>query len=72
MVVLPQNHQKTIDHNGCPQPFHSMVMVTLETIESLRWLQKTVLKVQQTQRPILNLKENSSFQGLLTPKLYEK
>ena len=29
MVVLPQNHRKTIDPNGCPQPFHSMVMVIL-------------------------------------------
>ena len=37
MVVLPQNHRKTIDPNGYPQPFHSMVMVTLKTIESLRW-----------------------------------
>ena len=37
MVVLPQNHRKTINPNGCPQPFHSMVMVTLKTIESLRW-----------------------------------
>ena len=37
MVVLPQNHRKTIDPNGCPQPFHSMVIVTLKTIESLRW-----------------------------------
>ena len=26
MVVLPQNHRKTIDSDGCPQPFHSMVM----------------------------------------------
>ena len=43
MVVLPQNHRKTIDPNGCPQPFHSMVMVTLKTIESLWWLQKSVL-----------------------------
>ena len=56
MVVLPQNHRKTIDPNGCPQPFHSMVMVTLKTIESLRWQQKSVLKVQQTQQPTLNLK----------------
>ena len=29
MVVLPQNRRKTIDPKGCPQPFHSMVMVTL-------------------------------------------
>ena len=27
MVVLPQNHRKTIDPNGCTQPFHSIVMV---------------------------------------------
>ena len=32
----------------------------------------TFLKVQQTQQPTLNLKENTSFQGLLTPKLYKQ
>ena len=37
MVVLSQKHRKTIDPNGCVQPLHSMVMVTLKTIESLRW-----------------------------------
>ena len=68
MVVLPQNHRKTIDPNGCPQPFLSMVMVTLKTIESL---QKSELKVQQTLQPTLNLKENTPFQGFLTPKLYK-
>ena len=65
MVVLPQNHRKTIDPNGCPQPFHSMVMVTLKTIESLRWYQKSVLKIQQTQQLTLNLK-NIVFRGLFT------
>ena len=65
MVVLPQNHRKTIDPNGCPQPFHSMVMVTLKTIESLRWYQKSVLKIQQTQQLTLNLK-NIVFHGLFT------
>ena len=38
-----------------------MVMVTLKTIESLRWQQKSVLKVQQTQQPTLNLKNILSF-----------
>ena len=56
MVVLPQNHRKTIDPNGCPQPFLSMVMVTMKTIEILRWQQKSVLKVQQTQQSTLNPK----------------
>ena len=65
MVVLPQNHRKTIDPNGCPKPFHSMVMVTLKTIESLRWYQKSVLKIQQTQQLTLNLK-NIVFHGLFT------
>ena len=37
LSLRPKNHRKTIDPNGCPQPFHSMVMVTLKTIESLRW-----------------------------------
>ena len=68
MVVLPQNHRKTIDPNGCPQPFHSMVMVTLKTIESLRWYQKSLLKIQQAQQQqqlTLNLK-NIVFHGLFT------
>ena len=65
MVVLPENHRKTIDPNGCPQPFHSMVIVTLKTIESLRWQQKSVLKVQQTQQPTLNLKKILSFRVYL-------
>ena len=65
MVVLPQNHRKTIDCNGCPQPFHSMVMVTLKTIESLRWQQKSVLKVQQTQQPTLNRNQILSFRVYL-------
>ena len=25
-----KNHRKNIEHNGCPQPFHSMVMVVLK------------------------------------------
>ena len=33
----PKNHRKTIEHDGCPQPFHSMVMVALKTIEKMRW-----------------------------------
>ena len=60
-VIGEQNHRKTIDPNGCPQPFHSMVMVTLKTIESLRWQQKSVVKVQQTQQPTLNLENILSF-----------
>ena len=37
MIGRPQNHRKTIEHDGCPQPFHSMVMAALKTIEKLRW-----------------------------------
>ena len=48
-----------------------MVIVTLKTIENLRWQQKSVLKVQQTQQPTLNLKKNTVFQGLFTPKIYK-
>ena len=33
MVRGPKKHRKTIDHDGCAQPFHSMAMVALKTIK---------------------------------------
>ena len=46
MVAWPQNHWKTIEPNGCPKPFHSMVMVLFKTTETLQWYQIVVLKFQ--------------------------
>ena len=63
MVALPQNHRKTIDPNGCPQPFHSMVMVPLKTIaiQSAMVAKECAQRTRNTKQTTLNLKNEAFY-----------